>query len=84
MPVRTSATCTADPGDLPELRGIALSEWNLQRETNVQHRYRKACFILHPDKRVLVPDAAKEGVAEMFSVRQRVRDITNTYFDDMK
>eukprot|EP00969_Alexandrium_andersonii_P150715 6664930-Alexandrium_andersonii.AAC.1 len=84
MPVRGVGNYTTDPGDLPEFWGIAKGEWNLQREVNVRHRYRKAALILHPDKHVLAPPAAQEGVKRLFAILQNAKDRADTYFGDMR
>eukprot|EP00969_Alexandrium_andersonii_P121547 5373419-Alexandrium_andersonii.AAC.1 len=51
MPSRNSREYATDPGDLPELWGAAPVGWDLQRAYNVEHRCRKACLVLRPDKR---------------------------------
>eukprot|EP00969_Alexandrium_andersonii_P252138 11144336-Alexandrium_andersonii.AAC.1 len=62
MPTRGEGDYSTNPGDLPEFWGIALGDWCVQREVNVRRRYRKAALVLRPDKHVLAPQAAQDGV----------------------
>eukprot|EP00969_Alexandrium_andersonii_P140369 6210070-Alexandrium_andersonii.AAC.1 len=64
------------PGDIPEFWVIAPADWALQRERNVNHSYRKACLLLHPDKRMLAPEAAQKGVADLCTNLGHVKSAT--------